>query len=38
MLVAGLVITTGDPVAVSVVRILSVPKLVPALLLATTRK
>ena len=37
-LVAGLVVTTGGPVAVSVVNVLSLPSLVPALLVATIRK
>jgi uncharacterized membrane protein len=36
--VAGLVITTGGPVALSVVKVRSAPYLVPALLVATIRK
>jgi len=36
--VAGLVATIGGPVAVDVVNVLSLPYLVPALLLATIRK
>jgi hypothetical protein len=36
--VAGLLEATGSPVAVSVVKILSDPKLVPPLLSATIRK
>jgi hypothetical protein len=36
--VAGLVATTGGPVAVRVVKVLSPPNLVPALLVATIRK
>jgi hypothetical protein len=36
--VAGLVMTTGGPVALSVVKVLSLPYLVPALFVATTRK
>jgi hypothetical protein len=36
--VAGLVTTTGAPVALSVVNVLSPPILVPALLVATIRK
>jgi hypothetical protein len=36
--VAGLVVTTGGPVAVSVVNVLSLPNLVPPLLVATIRK
>jgi hypothetical protein len=37
-LVAELVVTTGAPVAISVVKVLSLPYRVPALLVATTRK
>jgi len=37
-LVAGFVTTTGRPVALSVVKVLSLPYLVPALLVATVRK
>jgi hypothetical protein len=36
--VAGLLITTGAPVAVRVVRVLSLPVLVPSALLAMIRK
>jgi hypothetical protein len=36
--VAGLVTTTGGPVGLSVVKVLSLPYLVPWLLLATIRK
>src|SRR5260370_949485 len=36
--VAGLVITTGGPVVLSVVKVLSLPYLVPPLLVATIRK
>jgi hypothetical protein len=36
--VAGLVIATGDPVGLSVVKVLSLPYLVPLLLVATIRK
>jgi hypothetical protein len=36
--VAGLVVATGDPVTLSVVNVLSLPDLVPALLVATIRK
>jgi uncharacterized membrane protein len=36
--VAGLVITTGGPVALSVVKVMSLPYLVPPLLVATTLK
>jgi len=36
--VAGLVVATGAPVALSVVNVLSPPRLVPALLVATIRK
>jgi hypothetical protein len=36
--VAGLVVTTGGPVALSVVKVLSLPYLVPALFVATIRK
>jgi hypothetical protein len=36
--VAGLVVTTGGPVALNVVKVLSLPYLVPALLVATIRK
>jgi hypothetical protein len=36
--VAGLVVTTGGPVALSVVKVLSLPKLVPPALWATIRK
>jgi hypothetical protein len=38
MKVAGLVVTTGGPVGLSVVNILSPPNVVPALLVATIRK
>ena len=38
MYVAGSVVTTGDPVALSVVKVRSAPRLVPALFVATTRK
>ena len=38
MFVAGLVIATGGPVALSVVKVRSAPYLVPALLVATIRK
>jgi hypothetical protein len=38
MNVARSVVTTGGPVAVSVVNVLSPPNLVPALLVATIRK
>ena len=37
-LVAGLVVTTGGPVALSVVKVLSLPYLVPRLLVTTIRK
>jgi hypothetical protein len=37
-LVAGFVMTTGAPVALRVVNVLSLPYLVPELLLATIRK
>jgi len=37
-LVAGLVVTTGGPVALRVVNVLSLPKLVPPPLVATIRK
>ena len=37
-LVAGFVVTTGNPVMVSVVKVLSLPNVVPAALLATIRK
>ena len=36
--VAGLVVTIGNPVMVSVVKVLSLPNVVPAALLATIRK
>jgi hypothetical protein len=36
--VAGLVVATGGPVALSVVKVLSLPYLVPALFMATIRK
>ena len=36
--VAGLVMTTGGPVGLRVVKVLSAPYLVPALLVATIRK
>jgi hypothetical protein len=36
--VAGLVVTTGGPVALSVVKVLSLPYLVPPLFVATIRK
>jgi hypothetical protein len=36
--VAGSVVTTGDPVALSVVKVLSLPTLVPAVFVATIRK
>jgi hypothetical protein len=36
--VAALVVTTGPPVALSVVNVLSLPYLVPPLLVATIRK
>ena len=36
--VAGFVMTTGGPVALSVVKVRSAPFVVPALLLATIRK
>jgi hypothetical protein len=36
--VAGLVVTTGGPVTLSVVNVLSLPYLLPELLLATIRK
>ena len=36
--VAGLVMTTGGPVGLSVVKVLSLPYLVPALFIATIRK
>ena len=36
--VARLVVTTGDPVVLSVVKVMSLPDLVPALLVATIRK
>ena len=36
--VAGMVVTTGSPVVLSVVKVLSLPYLVPALLVATIRK
>ena len=36
--VAGLVVTTGAPVALSVVKVLSLPWVVPLLLVATIRK
>ena len=35
---AGLVVTTGGPVALSVVNVLSLPYVVPLLLVATIRK
>ena len=38
MNVARLVVTTGGPVALSVVNVLSLPCIVPALLMATIRK
>ena len=38
MNVAGLVVTTGDPVGLSVVKVLSLPRVVPAVLVATIRK
>jgi len=37
-LVAGLVVTTGAPAALNVVKVLSGPYLVPLLFVATTRK
>jgi hypothetical protein len=37
-LVAGFVATTGAPVELSVVKVLSLPNLVPPLLVATKRK
>jgi hypothetical protein len=36
--VAGLVVTIGNPVGGSVVKVLSLPYLVPALLVVTSRK
>jgi hypothetical protein len=36
--VAGLVVTTGGPLALRVVKVLSLPYLVPALFVATIRK
>ena len=36
--VAGLVVATGGPVALSVVKVLSMPYLVPPLFMATIRK
>jgi hypothetical protein len=36
--VVGLVVTMGGPVAVSVVKVLSLPYVVPLLLVATMRK
>jgi hypothetical protein len=36
--VAGFVVTTGDPVRLRVVKVLSLPNVVPALLVATIRK
>jgi hypothetical protein len=36
--VAGFVLTTGNPVMGSVVKVVSLPNLVPAVLLATIRK
>ena len=36
--VAGLVVTIGNPVGGSVVKVVSLPNVVPAVLLATIRK
>ena len=36
--VAGLVMTTGGPVALNVVKVLSLPRIIPALFMATIRK